>query len=227
MEKNKIKVTSENIETLDKITNLIKELFELNGVKNIEISTLNFQNKYYARSQRNQFFRLSTTNINFFTKIKLKKSDFEGILTSAEILNLESKRQDALIHFSWPQEKDFLIKKNIKRFVFRSFYDSLMVDQNSYRTDYPIIKNRYFILDENNEALIYFVTIDAKFMIPHYTTLSILEDTQKNFNEFLNVWGETDSKAGVKYRFNNFKFIGLKIQDGINAKNYAKKITFY
>ena len=228
LENNRLKVESEKVETLDLTCNLINELFGLNNIKNIEISKLNFQNILIARPKMNANFKTSTTKIIFTTRLQLKNSDFNGITEASEILNLSSEKENLTTYFSWPDEKEFLpsndqpistIKNALKYMV------ELFTSPNNIF--YPIIRKQNIILDEYNKNLIYYVTIDAKWSIPSTKSLIIFKDAVNNFNGFLEIWNDTDTKAGVKHRFNNSVFTGLRVQDGINTKNYAKKISFF
>lgn len=227
LENNSLKIEAENTKTLDKTCNFVKELLESTNIKNLEISKLNFQNKVIARLKMNSNFRASTTHMLIITKVKLKKSDFGGIQSTSEILNLTNKRDNDITYLSWPEEKGFLILKDKSLLKDKSYTIDYILEmfEPVPMYDYPIIRSRKIILDECNADLIYSVTIDAKWKIPYYKSFSLFNDAKNEFNEFLNVWNSIDNEAGVEYRFKDCEFISIRIQDGINAKKYAKKIV--
>ena len=221
LENNNLKIEAENTKALDAICDFVKEILESNDIENIEIRELNFQNKLIARIMMNINFRASTTHMIMLNRIKLKKSDFKGIYSTSEILNLDREGENTFTSFSWPDEKDFLLLNEKSSF---SGISEVFEPNGTY--NYPIIRSRNILLDEYNSNLIYSVTIDAKWRIPYLKSLSLFADAINDFDEYLNIWDDIDSKTGVKYRFKDFESIGIRIQDGINSKKYAKKITF-
>jgi len=231
LENNRLKIESEREDTLDFTCNLVKKIFKSNHVNNIEISKLNFQNLLIARPKMNSNFRASATKIIFATKLKLKDSDLEGIYKTSEILNLLSEGENAKTFFSWPEEKDFLLSKDqpVKtlKYAHKHIFEYLIEILESENRFYPIIRRQNIIIDEFDKDLVYYVTIDAKWRISFIKSLTLFKEAVNNFNEFLEIWNDIDTNAAVKYRFKNCVFSGLKVQDGINKKNYAKKITFF
>ena len=222
--KNNLKIESENKDFLDKTSYLVKEVLDSKNVMNLEMGGIHFQNALIRRPLKNVLFKTSKTKLIFVTRIKLKESDFAGIYSAAENMNLTTESEKDYTYFYWPDEKDFLYMKAPNEIIhnIKNIRNFINIETNN---NLPYMRKHKMILDESKKELLYSVFIEAKWEVLYHKTKELFQESIDKFDNFLDMWGSIDNKAAVKYRFRNKEFTGLRIQDGIDIHHFAKAIT--
>lgn len=225
VEKNKIKIQSENKEWLEVIKSLTMKIIESKRFENIKISDVNFQNALAVRPIINTQFRTSHTKIHFMTEINLHDIDDKGIFHTADAMKLQYSSENATSFFSWPDEYDFLYMKPNKKGLrnkLRYINNLFMNPEISY--NFPFIRKHVITLDQYEQMLTYSVTIDAKWNVQSNNINIFYNEAIQEFNTFLSLWDAIDTKIAAKYRFKDITFLGLIMKDGIDTNNFAKRI---
>jgi hypothetical protein len=226
VEDNKIKIESEDKDWLDVVNSLTIKIIDSLRIEKIKVSDVNFQNALSIRLIKNTQFRTSYTKIHFIAKIDLNEINVQGIHDATSAMGLQSEGENATTYFSWPDEKDFSYVKPSKkglRNILRYYHNVFLKPDISY--NFPFIRKHMITLDQYEQILTYSVTIDAKWDVPLTNINVFYKDAIDEFSTFLSLWDEIDKKVSVKHRFKDTTFLGLIIKDGIDATNFAKKMT--